>query len=70
MGRTISSVFRIEVAVTEEELKKLKDAGSGPTLELRPGIPAEVVIPTRQRTALQYFLEPLTSAIWSSFREE
>jgi HlyD family secretion protein len=36
---------------------------------LRPGLPAQVVIPTRKRTALQYLLEPLNQTLWGSFRE-
>jgi HlyD family secretion protein len=36
---------------------------------VRPGLPAQVVVPTRSRTALQYFLEPLNQSIWRSFRE-
>ena len=64
------SFFRIEVAVPADEIEKLARSDSGATIRLRPGIPAEVIIPTRQRSALQYFLEPLTSSIWSSFRED
>lgn len=34
-----------------------------------PGMPAEVMIVTGSRTALQYFLEPLTRTIERSMRE-
>ena len=33
---------------------------------LRAGMPVEILIPLRQRTALEYALEPLTGAFWSS----
>jgi HlyD family secretion protein len=36
---------------------------------LSPGLPVEVVIPQRKRTALQYLLEPLQQSIWRAFRE-
>jgi HlyD family secretion protein len=36
---------------------------------LRAGSPAQVIIPLRKRTALQYAFEPLTDTFWRSFRE-
>ena len=36
---------------------------------LRPGLPAEVVIPLRKRTTLDYLIEPFTRSMWRSFRE-
>ena len=58
--------FRAEVEVPHAELAKL-----GPLAEtLRPGLPVEVVVPLRKRTALSYLLEPLTHTIWRSGREE
>ena len=65
--RTGQAYFLTQVAVPRAELERLtaRDANA----EVRPGLPAEVVIPTRKRTALQYFLEPLNQSIWSSFRE-
>ena len=38
-------------------------------LGMRPGVPAQVVIPLRKRTALQYLFEPLTQSLWASFRQ-
>ncbi|MDP8995186.1 MAG: hypothetical protein M3N07_09455 [Pseudomonadota bacterium] len=38
--------------------------------QLRPGLPVEVVLNVRKRTALQYVLEPLTSNWWRSLREQ
>ncbi|MEW4459327.1 HlyD family type I secretion periplasmic adaptor subunit [Roseibium algicola] len=38
--------------------------------QLSPGMPAEVIIPTRESTVAQYLLEPLSQAIRSSMREQ
>jgi multidrug efflux pump subunit AcrA (membrane-fusion protein) len=37
---------------------------------LAPGMPAEVIIETGQRTALDYLLTPLTRSLGRSFRED
>jgi HlyD family secretion protein len=36
---------------------------------LRAGAPVTVLIPLKERTALQYALEPLTETMWTAFRE-
>lgn len=59
--------FRAQVAVTREEQERLSAASGRP---LRAGLSAQVIIPTRQRTALQYLLEPLNQTLWRSLREE
>jgi HlyD family secretion protein len=62
------SYFRAEVEVPRAELDELRDVlGRG---QLRPGLPVEVVLETRSRTALQYLLEPLTDHFWSALREQ
>jgi HlyD family secretion protein len=66
--RTGQGYFLARVAVPQAELHRLTGA-SRTHGQVRPGLPAQVVIPTRQRTALQYFLEPLNQTLWSSFRE-
>jgi HlyD family type I secretion membrane fusion protein len=38
--------------------------------KLRPGMPAEVVVATGERTVLAYLLQPLTDSMRSGFREE
>lgn len=64
-GRTF---FRAEVEVPPEELKQVQGLlGRG---RLRPGLPVQVVLSTRKRTALQYILEPLTVQFWGSLREQ
>lgn len=60
--------FTAEVEVAQEELDKVRGAlGRG---KLRPGLPVEVVLAVRKRTALQYLLEPLKAHFWRSFREQ
>lgn len=61
--------FTAEVRVTRDELTRLSSAGGLTQLTLSPGLPVEVVIPLRKRTALQYLLEPLGQTVWRSFRE-
>lgn len=60
--------FVTQVVVPEDQLRLITgDANGG--RQLRAGLSAEVVVPVRQRTALQYLLEPLNQSIWRSFRE-
>lgn len=60
--------FVAEVEVPPDEMARVRDAlGRG---QLRPGLPAEVVLTSRKRTALDYLLEPLTVHFWSSLREQ
>jgi HlyD family type I secretion membrane fusion protein len=66
--QTGRSFFRITVEVPPEELRRIQTV-RGEDTGLRPGLPVEVVIPLRKRTALEYFLEPLTQSLWRSFRE-
>jgi HlyD family type I secretion membrane fusion protein len=65
--RTGLHYFEIEVMVPPESLEKLKEfrADGG----IRAGLPAQVVVPMRKRTALGYLLEPLSSTFWKVGRE-
>ena len=66
--KTGNSFYRAEIVVPEKELNRVRSVlGNG---ELRPGLPVEVVLTVRKRTALQYLLDPLTSALWRSGHEE
>jgi HlyD family secretion protein len=67
--RTGAEYFTIEISVSREELARLSSERQEKDLGLRAGLPAEVMLPLRSRTALQYLLEPLDQAIWGSFRE-
>jgi HlyD family secretion protein len=65
--RTGMRYFTIEVIVPSNELDKIRqvrgDAG------LKAGLPAEVLVPLRKRTALGYLTEPLTQMLWRAGRE-
>ncbi|MBK1735063.1 hypothetical protein CKO15_07140 [Halorhodospira abdelmalekii] len=57
--------YKARLVVTDEELAKL-----GPEVNLRPGMPADVMIKTGRRTPVQYLAQPITDAIARSFRED
>ena len=61
------SFYTAEVTVPASELAMIrKDEGK---TSLRPGLPVQVLVPLRKRTAFQYLVEPLNQALWRSFRE-
>ena len=65
--RTGVRYFKMRVEVPPEELAVIRrfraDGG------LRPGLPAEVMVPMRKRSALAYLIEPLTQSLWRAGRE-
>jgi HlyD family secretion protein len=65
--RTGRAYYTADVTVSRAELAKLSAAGQDSTL--RPGMPVDVIVPLRKRTALQYWLEPLSQSLWRSFHE-
>lgn len=66
--KTGQAFYRAEVVVSPDQLEKVRGVlGHG---QLRPGLPVEVVLAVRKRTALQYLLEPLYSQFWRSLREQ
>ncbi|MBY0423187.1 MAG: HlyD family efflux transporter periplasmic adaptor subunit [Parvularculaceae bacterium] len=65
--RSGAGYFLAQVRVPAEERENVLRKHR---LELRAGLPAEVVISLRKRTALQFLLEPLDQTLWRSFREE
>lgn len=64
--QTGRSHYRAEIVVPQTELEKLGSAAD----QIRSGMPAEVVILTRKRTALAYLTEPLTRSLWRSGAEQ
>jgi HlyD family secretion protein len=62
------SYFTGEVTVPREQLSLIQGV-RGADFALRAGMPVQVLIPLRRRTALDYALEPLIGSFWSSFRE-
>ena len=62
--RTGTSYYVVRLTVADAELTKLKG------LRLVPGMPAEAMIKTEDRTVLSYLLKPLSDQITRAFREE
>lgn len=62
--KTGGAYYRVWINLAEGELSRLGN------LRLLPGMPAEVFIKTRDRTALNYLVKPLTDQISRAFREE
>jgi multidrug efflux pump subunit AcrA (membrane-fusion protein) len=57
------SYYEARISVDAESLKAAQE------VQLYPGMPAEVFIRTRDRTALQYLLEPVTNTLRRAGRE-
>jgi HlyD family type I secretion membrane fusion protein len=62
--RTGEPYFLAKVEVAPAELKRL-----APEIELTPGMPAEVMILTGERTLLDYLVRPFIVSVTRSFRE-
>lgn len=56
--------YLVRLIIPEDELARLGD------LALLPGMPAEALIQTGERTALSYLTKPLTDQFMRAFREE
>lgn len=61
---TGKSFFRCEVVIPPEELAKLGSSAQ----HIRTGMPAEVIVLLRKRTALEYLVEPMNRSLWRSAR--
>lgn len=64
MGNTMVSYYLARVEITPEGLKALGDRS------MQPGMPAEVLIRTGERSLLTYLLHPLTKRIAAAMTEE
>jgi HlyD family secretion protein len=62
--KTGFTFYRVGVALTESELRRLGDK------VIVPGMPIEAVIPTKERTVIEYLVKPLTDNLTHVFREE
>lgn len=60
--------FRAEVSVPQEELQRIVKV-RGQHTGLQAGLPVEVLVPLRKRSALDYLVEPLLQTFWRSGRE-
>jgi HlyD family secretion protein len=67
--KTGMTYFTGEVVVDRDKLAVLQSA-QGQTVQLRAGLPADVMVRLRPRSALTYLLEPLTDQFWGSLREQ
>ena len=56
--------FLAKVEVVPEELERL-----APDIELGPGMPADVMVLTGERTLLDYLIRPFVESVTKSFRE-
>lgn len=65
--RTGAEYFTGEVEVPRKELERLKAQDAA--LQLRAGLPAQIYVTLRRRTALQYLLEPLFDQFWGAMSE-
>jgi HlyD family type I secretion membrane fusion protein len=54
--------YSVEVALDPGDVKQSR-------IELQPGMPAEVIVPTRSRTLFEYLIGPLRDEISGAFRE-
>lgn len=63
-AKTGIGYYLAQVKADEKELAEMKQ------VRLAPGMPATVMIPTGERTALDYLLRPLYESISRSFREK
>ncbi len=64
VGRDGRSYFTATVEIAASEIAKIGDGHS-----LKPGMPAEVLIETSERSILSYFVKPLMDALARTFRE-
>ncbi|MCV2868666.1 HlyD family type I secretion periplasmic adaptor subunit [Defluviimonas sp. WL0002] len=62
--RTGEAYFLAKVVVDPDELSVLPD------VKLNPGMPADVMILTGDRTLFEYLARPLSESLWRSFREK
>lgn len=67
--RTGMPFYTVSISVPGSELQRLVDS-QGPAGKLRPGNPVQAMITLRSRSALEYWLEPLTSAFSGSLHEQ
>lgn len=66
--RTGATYFSADITVPNAQYAELRKIRGGDT-GVRPGVPVQVFIRLRKRTALQYMLDPLNEAFSRSFRE-
>lgn len=58
--------FSVEVQVSPQDIIELRDAG----LDIKPGMQAEVLVKTGERTLANYLMQPITERLVGAFKEE
>jgi multidrug efflux pump subunit AcrA (membrane-fusion protein) len=59
--------YKIKISIDKKELRNISKYRD---LELYPGMVADVMIVTGERTLLQYLLDPVTNTFWHAFIEK
>ena len=59
--------YKVKIEVDKDQLTKISKYRN---YELQPGMMADVMIVTGERTVLQYLLDPITSTFWHAFIEK
>ncbi|KXU32785.1 secretion protein HylD [Sphingobium sp. 22B] len=67
--KTGIAYFAGEVTIAPDKIALIRQYREG-DFAMKPGMPVEVVVPLRRRTALQYMIDPLADTMWRSFREQ
>jgi HlyD family secretion protein len=62
--KTGFAFYRVGISIADDQLKRLGDKA------LVPGMPVEAVIPTQERSVLDYLVKPLADNLAHAFREE
>ncbi|MNR62872.1 Type I secretion system membrane fusion protein PrsE [compost metagenome] len=58
--------FAVEVAVSPEAIVELRELG----LDIKPGMQAEVLVKTGERTLANYLMQPVTERMAGALKEE
>lgn len=67
--RLINEQNRQPYFLARIEVDRASMAAAGRGIQLLPGMPADVLIMTGERTLAEYLLQPFLDALWRSFRE-
>ncbi len=59
--------YRVKIEIDKSQLSKISKYRN---YELHPGMMADVMIVTGERTVLQYLMDPITSTFWHAFVEK
>src|SRR5262249_36880042 len=61
--KTGDAYYAVQVTLDAQDVRNSR-------VELQPGMPAEVIVPTRPRTLYAYLISPLSDEITRAFREK